>query len=131
MSGNHINALVRQIRAAVSDIAPLVDAKALEIYGGGSEASEAWIFAFCLLTNEAILLKDAQRVESCLKIMHDHYVAGSSSARDCVAGYYVQHLLAGLNSLDKAWGWDRFPADFRLRYVEVCGEPGSVRFENS
>jgi len=126
-----IDALVERIRAAFPDVVSLVDAKLQDIYGGGPEASEAWVFAFQYVTKDAARAKDTQQVKEHLSLMDGCYQTGSDAVRSCIEGKYVQHLLAGLTGAEKSWAWSLFPRDFRSFYVAICGEPGSVRFENA
>lgn len=126
-----IDMFVAQVRAAIPDVVPRVDAIAQEIYGDVPEASGDWIFAFQIATKEAVRTNDMPLVKEHLALMESHHLTGSASVKNCIEGEYVQHLLAGLTSVEKSRVWPMLPGTFQRFYVAVCGEPGSVRFENA
>lgn len=91
------------------------------------DAHTGWLERFCDTTNQAMVLRDEDRVQAHLAFIAQQLTEGDDEVRRVIDVGYAENMMSLLDAETKRWAWPLVPQNLKQLYLDLWGEPKELR----
>ena len=121
---------IERLVNAIKKACPEAATKATEIiaHRGFEEADYAnysWLEAFAATTDSSLKSKNENEARSHMRLMSLELSKGSDPVKRAIEVAYIENLMFKFSDAEKKWAWKSFPANIKMAYESIWGDPFS------